>query len=60
MERDLGRSGYLGVHCALMNSTKEKKKKRHQRSGSQLRQIRVDCVFSIYRPPEDVIDSAHW
>lgn len=25
MERDLGR--YLGVHCALMNRTKEKKKK---------------------------------
>lgn len=25
MERDLGR--YLGVHCALMNRTKEKEKK---------------------------------
>lgn len=57
MERDLGR--YLGVHCALMNRTKEKKKK-HQSSGSQLRQIRVHCVLSIYRPHEDVIDSAYW
>lgn len=56
MERDLGRSGYLGVHCALMNSTKEKKKK----DINDLEAIRVDCVFSIYRPPEDVIDSAHW
>lgn len=26
MERDLGR--YLGVHCALMNRTKEKEKKK--------------------------------
>lgn len=58
MERDLGR--YLGVHCALMNRTKEKEKKNHQSSGSQLRQSRVYCVLSIYRPHEDVIDSAYW
>lgn len=55
MERDLGR--YLGVHCALMNRTKEKKKKTSI-IWKPAATDRVHCVLSIYRPYEDVIDSA--
>lgn len=57
MERDLGR--YLGVHCALMNRTKEKKKKTSI-IWKPAATDRVHCVLSIYRPHDDVIDSAYW
>lgn len=48
MERDLGR--YLGVHCALMNRTKEKKKKNinHLEASCDRSEYTAFCRYIVH------------